>query len=230
MGSVLHFAGSFWWLIFPLSGVIGGGLRAIAAANERRAQRRLERYRIKQQTKIALAEATGRARSNDDARRRELTKLLDRHAGTDEKWLSYELDVAKLLDFPMMTDMRDPLTMRFHKAKLRADMLRPVTVEELLGDREACMQYREAVQNYITAFDAAEAEAVRRRRGDFSDEAQQRLARAQRLLRLASNSAATQQERQHAYDRARKELDGLVVLPAMTRASIERGIIGEIEA
>src|ERR1700751_390745 len=59
MGSVLHFAGAFWWLIFPRGGVIGGGVRAIAAANERRPNRRLERYRIKQQTKIAIAQASG---------------------------------------------------------------------------------------------------------------------------------------------------------------------------
>src|SRR6202051_842685 len=51
MGPVLHFAGSFWWLIFPLGGVIGGGVRAIAAANERRANPRLERYRVKSHNK-----------------------------------------------------------------------------------------------------------------------------------------------------------------------------------
>jgi hypothetical protein len=77
--ALLHFAGNFWWLIFPLSGVIGGGLKAVQAANERRAQRRLERYRIKQQTKVALAEASGRARTNEAANRREMTKVLARH-------------------------------------------------------------------------------------------------------------------------------------------------------
>src|SRR6185312_8974648 len=41
MAPLLHFAGNFWWLIFPFMGVIGGGIRAIAAANERRAERRL---------------------------------------------------------------------------------------------------------------------------------------------------------------------------------------------
>ena len=51
----------FWRLIFPLSGVIGGAVRTVAAANERRAERRMERYRLKQQAKIAAAEATGRA-------------------------------------------------------------------------------------------------------------------------------------------------------------------------
>jgi hypothetical protein len=49
-------------------------------------------------------------------------------------------------------------------------------------------------------------------------------------LRLASDGGATPHERQNAYARAQKELDGLIVLPATTRASIERKIAGEIEA
>ena len=230
MGPVLHFAGTFWWLIFPLSGVIGGGLKAIAAANDRGAERRLERYRIKQQTKIAVAEAAGRARGNEAANRRELTRVLDEHSRTDAKWLEYELDIAKLLDFPMMTDMRNPLTIGFHKAKRRADLLRPETVDDLMGDRDARLEYRDAVAEYVSAFDIAEAEAIRRRRSDFSSEDQQRIERAQHLMRLATDGGATPQERQSAYSRARKELDGLIALPAMTRASIERKIAGEIQA
>jgi hypothetical protein len=230
MGSVLQFAGSFWWLIFPLSGVIGGGLKAIAAANERRAERRLERYRIKQQTKIAVAQASRRARTNEAANRREMTRVIEEHDRTDTKWLEYEIDIAKLLDFPMMTDMRNATTIAFHKAKRRADLLRPDTVDDLMGDRDAQLEYRDAVADYVSAFDIAEAEAIRRRRSDFSSDDQQRIARAQNLLRLATDSGATAQERQSAYSRARKELDGLIALPAMTRASIERKIAGEIQA
>jgi hypothetical protein len=228
--ALLHFAGNFWWLIFPLGGVIGGGVRAVAAANERRAQRRLERYRIKQQTKVALAEASGRARTNKAVYQREMTKVLERHDRTDARWLDYEIDIAKLLDFPLMTDMRDPLTIAFHKARSRADLLRPDSVEDILGDRAAQLEYRDAVHEYVAAFDVAESEAIRRRRSDFSAEGQERLARAQLLLRLASDSGATPQERQNAYARAKKELDGLIVLPATTRASIEHKIAGEIEA
>jgi hypothetical protein len=230
MGSVLHYAGSFWWLIFPLSGVIGGGLKAIAAANERRAERRLERYRIKQQTKIAVAQASGRARTNEIANRREMTRVIEEHSRTDAKWLEYEIDIAKLLDFPMMTDMRNATTIAFHKAKRRADLLRPDTVDDLMGDRDAQLEYRDAVADYVSAFDIAEAEAIRRRRSDFSSDDQQRIARAQNLLRLATDGGATAQERQSAYSRARKELDGLIALPATTRASIERKIAGEIQA
>jgi hypothetical protein len=228
--ALLHFAGNFWWLIFPLSGVIGGGLKAVQAANERRAQRRLERYRIKQQTKVALAEAAAHGRTNEAANRREMTKVLQRHDSTDARWLDYEIDVAKLLDFPLMTDMRNPLTIDFHKARSHADLLRPDSVEDILADRAAQLEYRDSVHDYVAAFDVAEAEAIRRRRSDFSTEAQERLARAQHLLRLASDGGATHEERKAAYARAQKELDGLIVLPAVTRASIERKIAGEIEA
>jgi len=227
---MLHFAAGFWWLIFPLAGAIGTGIKAIAAANERRADRRLERYRLKQQTKIAVAEASGRARNNEQNSRRELAKLLAAHDRTDTRWFDYEIDIAKLLDFPLMTDMRDPLTIAFHKAKGRADLLRPERPDDLAGDRTAQLEYRDAVHEYITAFEVAEAEAIRRRRSDFSEDDQQRLARAQHLLYLAQDDAATHEERQNAYARARKELDGLIVLPAPAQAAIERRIAGQIEA
>ncbi len=227
---MLHFAANFWWLIFPLGGSIGAGVRAVVAANERRADRRLERYRLKQQAKIAAAQASGRKRDNQEGARRELTKLLAAHDRTDARWFDYELDIAKLLDFPMMTDMRDPLTIAFHRAKARADLLRPERAEDLAGDRTAQREYRDAVHEYISAFEIAEVEAIRRRRSDFSEDDRQRLARAQNLLHLAQDEAATRDERQNAYLRARKELDGLIVLPAPARAAIERRVAGQIEA
>ena len=226
----LHFAANFWWLIFPLGGAIGGGVRAIAAANERRAERRLERYRLKQQAKIAIAEASGRGRVDEGGRRREIVKLLAAHDRTDARWLDYEVDVARLLDFPLMTDMRNPLTVAFHKARQGADLLRPGRPDDLLNDRGAQLEYREAVHEYVSAFEIAESEAIRRRRSDFSDDDQQRLARAQNLLRLAQDEAASPQERQSAYARASHELDGLIALPAVARAGIEQRIAAQIEA
>lgn len=220
----------FWWLIFPLAGMVGGGVRAVAAANERRADRRLERYRIKQQTKVAVAQAAGRTRTDEAKNRRELAKVIDQHAQTDARWLDYELDVAKLLDFPLMTEMRNPLTMEFHKARRRADLLRPDNPGDLDGDRDAQLEYRDAVHDYVTAFDVAEAEAIRLRRSTFSDEDQQRIARAKNLLKLADDAGATPQERQSAYAKARVELDGILALPAVTRASIERRLAPELEA
>jgi hypothetical protein len=230
MSPLFHFAANFWWLVFPLGGAIGGAVRAVAAANERRAERRMERFRLKQQTKIAIAEASGRKRDNADGYRREIAKLLAMHDRTDARWLDYEVDIAKLLDFPVMTDMRNPLTVAFHNAKRQAELLRPERSEDLLSDRTAQLEYRDAVHDYVGAFEIAEAEAIRRRRSDFSEDDQQRLARAQHLLQLAEDEAASPQERQTAYARASKELDGLIVLPPPARAGIEQRIASAIEA
>jgi hypothetical protein len=167
--------------------------------------------------------------SNRVAQWRSLTRVVGEHDRTDTRWLDYELDHSKLLDFPLMTDMTNPLTVEFHKAKLRADFLRPAKAEDLLDDPDAAARYLSAVEDYVTAFNIAEAEAKRTRRNGFSPDEQQRIARARSLLRVASDAAATPQERRSAYEVACRELDGLLVLPPATQAGIERGISGELD-
>ncbi len=202
-------------IALPLVGVGYATFRAIASARSR------------DQVQAPPADPQLPADS-DAAQRRAVERTIEEHDRTDTRWLDYELDVAKLLDYPVMTDMRDPLTERFHRAKLRADFLRPAEPVDLVSDRDSAREYRDAVQEYVTAFDIAEAEAIRRRRSDFGDDEQERLSRAQRLLRVASDSAATAQERERAYQLARRELDGLIVLPERARVALERGISGEL--
>ena len=213
-------------MILPLAGVIIAGVKAFSAYKRRAAG---PQDADRASAAEAATSSTGGAGNNPAAQWRSLRRVIEEHGRTDARWLEYELDFAKLLDFPLMTDMRDPLTIGFHKAKLRADFLRPVKAEDLLDDREAAAQYRAAVEDYVTAFKVAEAEAIRTRRTDFSREGRQRIVRAQSLLRVASDPGAAPQERQNAYDLARKELDGLIVLPSATLASIERGISGQLE-
>ncbi|TSD99213.1 hypothetical protein FOS14_12680 [Skermania sp. ID1734] len=230
MDQVLQFVQHFWWLIFVFGGSIGTGLKAVSAAHQRRIERRQERFRIKQQTKVALAQAKARNETDKTTQRREIGKTIDEHDQTDARWFAYELNPVTLLDFPMMTDMREPLTVDFHRAKRRADLLRPSDVEALVGNRQAQADYREAVHAYAIAFDVAETEAKRRRRQGFTWDEQQRLVRAQSLLRLAMDTGATPAERQSAYRKAQKELEGLIVLPTNARMEIERHIAGQIEA
>ncbi|MBJ8348342.1 hypothetical protein [Antrihabitans sp. YC2-6] len=230
MAALFSLLAQYWWLIFVFGGSIGAAVRGINAANQRRADRRLERFRLKQQTKVALAQAKAQSRAGELKQRREIDKIIDEHDQTDARWFGYELDLATLLDFPMMTDLREPLTVEFHRAKRRADLLRPPDPEALVGDHESQVEYRDAVHAYAIAFDVCEAEAKRRRQSGFTAREQERLVRAQRLLRLAMDGAATPSERQSAYAKARKELDGLIVLPATARAELERQIAGQIEA
>jgi hypothetical protein len=202
-------------VVGPLIGVLVAGMRA---------------FRRRQEAAQPEATMTDKRPSNNRAAQwRVIARTVKEHDRTDTRWLDYELDIAKLLDFPLMTDMRDPLTERFHRAKLRADLLRPAKAEDLLDDPDAASRYLDAVESYVTAFDAAESEAMRRRRKDFSREEQQRLTRAQSALRVAVDGAATPQERERAYGLARRELDGLVVLPERARTAIERGIAGELD-
>ncbi|MBV9320126.1 MAG: hypothetical protein JOZ23_10785 [Mycobacterium sp.] len=223
MGMLFRLA-EFLILALPLAGMIIAAIKAFSANQRRGAQSRDRRP-----DDLPVGVPSGTAVSNQAAQWASIKRVVEEHSRTEARWLEYELDFVKLLDFPLMTDMRNPLTTAFHKAKLKADFLRPVKAEDLLDDREAAAQYLAAVQEYVSAFNVAEAEAIRRRRNDFAQEGQQRIARARSLLRVVSDSAATPQERQHAYDLARKELDGLIVLPPATQAQIERGISGEID-
>ena len=203
-------------VIVPVIGVIYGGFKAIVQG-----PRTLRR----------CPDGRGAGGQSGPAGRRSwqaIKRTVREHDRTDTRWLDYEIDVSKLLDYPLMTDMRDPLTQRFHRAKLRADLLRPADAADLLDDSDAARDYLDAVEEYVTAFDVAEAEAIRRRRSDFSRDEQQRLSRAHGALRIATDTAATPQERERAFDVARRELDGLIVLPERTRAAIERGIAGEL--
>lgn len=203
-------------VIVPVVGVVYGGFKAMSKVRERTDEN-------------APAGESSPTRTSRAAQWQAITRTVREHDRTDTRWLDYEIDVSKLLDYPLMTDMRDPFTQRFHRAKLRADLLRPADASDLLDDGEAARQYRDAVEEYVTAFDVAESEAMRRRRSGFSREEQQRLSRAHGAMRIATDTAATPQERERAFDVARRELDGLIVLPERTRAAIERGIAGELD-
>ena len=212
-------------LILPLVGLIAAGIKAISSMSRRAG----EKARNSALDDTSADQARGTRPANQAAHWRAIRRALEAHQQTDARWLEYELDASRLLDFPVMTDLRDPLTTGFHKAKLRADLHKPARAEDLFDARDAARQYLDAVEDYVTAFNAAEAEAMRRRTSDFSPQEQQRLVRAQSLLRVAADVAATAHERQHAYGLARAELDGLIVLPDNTRSNIERGIAGEID-
>ena len=205
-------------VVAPVIGLAIAGVKAISVVRARQGDRADE-----------PGTATNQVTMNRAAQLRAISRTVKEHDRTDTRWLEYELDIGKLLDYPLMTDMRNPLTERFHRAKLRADLLRPAKTEDLVGDVDAAREYLDAVENYVTAFDVAESEAIRRRRNDFTKAEQQRLTRARSALRVAVDGGATQQERERAYALASRELDGLVVLPERSRAAIERGILGELD-
>ncbi|HZU49455.1 MAG TPA: hypothetical protein VFA16_19705, partial [Mycobacterium sp.] len=98
-------------VLVPLAGVIIAGVKAFLASQRRQIESS-EPDRAGRAESVAL----GRAGGSQVAQWSSIKRVLEEHSRTDARWLEYELDVAKLLEFPLMTDMRDPLTIAFHKA------------------------------------------------------------------------------------------------------------------
>ncbi|HSN36984.1 MAG TPA: hypothetical protein VLT34_11590 [Arthrobacter sp.] len=218
MEPFFDFVGHFWWLIFPLSGLFGGWARSWSRASERRHRRRVELYQLR-----------NRSAELERASQSRVRKLMESHDAVNRRWLEYELDVGKLIDFPVMTDVREPLTVAFLRAKRQADGLRPEAPADITTPA-GLAEYRDAVSGFELAFDVAEREARRIRDSNFTGPERERLATARKLLRIASDAAATPAERQTAYKRARRELDGLIVLPDATLAALEEKIAGILDA
>lgn len=222
MGAIVPYLASTWWLIFPI-GFLGKRL----AHEYRKSQARRRAYELEMARIRSAASVEERrvAEVNAD----QLRTALRTHDEVDERWWNYEIDLATIISYPMLVDVREPLTRDFHKAKARADMLRPPSGVEVT-DPAAFVEYRDAVLDYSSAFDAAEREARRRKQADFSPIEREALERARRLVMIAADEAATPAERQAAYRKARDELDGLIDLPSEGAQQLERSIAKELEA
>ncbi|WP_248762144.1 hypothetical protein [Pseudarthrobacter sp. SSS035] len=218
MDPFFDFVAHYWWLVFPLSAVMGGWARQWSKASERRHRRRVELYKLKNQAVQA-----------EQASQAAVLSLVAAHDAVNRRWLDYELDVGKLIDFPVMTDVREPLTVAFLRAKKAADGLRPDAPGDITTAARLA-EYRTAVHSFELAFDVAEREAKRIKDSKFTGPERQRLATARKLLNIALDNAATPAERQTAYRRARRELDGLIVLPEATLAALEEKIAGELDS
>lgn len=231
----------YWWLIFPLMGVAGGVGRAWQKSLDRRHTRRLEIMRAKSELRAAQvamsAQAATRAQTpvvdatearESDSPAARLQRLFEAHDAITARWLEYELDVAKLIAFPAMSDGRQPLTAAFLRAKRKADGLRPTSAKARIGKDELA-EYRDAVHEYEAAFDIAERDARRLRDHSFTEVERKRLDTAKQLLSVAVDLAATPAERQLAYRRVREELDGLISVSDEAIEVLENRVALELE-
>jgi hypothetical protein len=236
-----QWAGSYWWLLFPIMGMAGGAAKAWEQGSKRRHERRLETLKVKAQLKTAEIEA--RALTQQGKRRGPsvvdttasvapndlVARLFAEHDEITGRWLDYELDVAKLIAFPAMSDGRQPLTAAFLRAKRTADALRPTSADAKVSEQQVT-EYLQAVGDYAVAFEIAEKDARRLRDSTFTEPERKRLDRAQQLLKVAVDDSATQAERNVAYKRVREELDGLILLSDDAVTVLENKVAREISA
>ena len=244
---VFEFIGGFWWLVFPLFGILASVGSAWERSARRRHRRRLEVLHAKAELKSAQAAARGRGeypitgpvsrtmpgmappayRDTAAPAPSQLERLFAEHDAVTARWLEYELDVAKLIAYPAMSDGRQPLTAAFLRAKKVADGLRPPTAKVKLTKAQIA-EYRNAVTDYEVAFDVAERDARRIKTSGFTDVERKRLDTAKQLLTVAIDQAATPAERQLAYKRVREELDGLISLSDEAIVVLEKQVGHEL--
>lgn len=215
-------------------GVIGGVGSAWQRSLDRRHKRRLEILRAKSELKVAQVAArtapqpiVAQQKASIESQAVRVQRLLDDHDEVTRRWLTYELDVAKLIAFPAMSDGRQPLTAAFLRAKKVADRLRPQSARAKI-DPASLTEYGEAVSDYEVAFDIAEKDARRLRDSSFTEVERRRLETAKQLLVVAVDEAATPAERQLAYRRVREELDGLIDLSDEAVEVLEKKVALEL--
>ena len=233
------FAQHYWWLAFPLMGVGGGLARRWQVLSRQRHVQRLETLRLKGEIKAAQLAARGQvapqvspreaAAQQTNAAKELLGRLFAEHDEITARWLEYELDVAKMIAYPAMSDGRQPLTAAFLRAKKIADALRPSSTEAKVSEQQVS-EYLDAVGAYAVAFEIAEKDARRLRDSTFTEAERKRLDRAQQLLKVAVDESATQAERNVAYKRVRDELEGLILLSDEAVDVLEKQVAREISA
>lgn len=143
------------------------------------------------------------------------------------EWAAYELDVLKVLEYPAVTNMNVPATFEFHKAMRKASHFLTeadsITVDDV-------KEFREAVLDVEHRFEVMIVEAKRLKWNDYTEKERVSLQMAQSLLAIAINSASSPHERQIAYKRLMKEVEGIIVLPEKAVMELESKISLAIES
>jgi len=137
------------------------------------------------------------------------------------EWKEYELDILKVLEYPAVTNMNVPATFEFHKAMRKASHYLAET-DSITSDE--VKEFGEAILDVEHRFEVMISEAKRLKWNEYTEKERVSLQMAQSLLAIAINSASSPHERQIAYKRLMKEVEGIIVLPEKSIAELEAKI------
>lgn len=131
---------------------------------------------------------------------------------------SYETDLAKQIDYPMMTDVSERLVGKYVREMRQAQQLeRALMKKPRLEDAE---RFSTAVNGLKVSYEAAVSRAEKVRWSGFTVAEKKRLKDARIALDVIQDSSTTPEQRNAQYRRIAKLLDGLIVLTAPVRQSL----------
>jgi hypothetical protein len=152
-------------------------------------------------------------------------KTVTRYQDIVDRWVNYELDIDKVITYPLMSDLTCEYTAAFHAAYRNAKMHKPSDIPD---SDVTTHPFFAAVQELEDAFNKAEYYAQTKKWTGFEDQSQKQLQKAKDLLSLALDDEASLSERQSAYKAARRALEGVVSLPENTISNLEKIVRLEI--
>jgi hypothetical protein len=149
-------------------------------------------------------------------------KTLNSYEEIQEKWLSYELDVMKSLDAPLMLDYSCPTTASFVKQyRIASDLSSALRESEGTHIRN---DFVEAVHDLSIKFDAAERFALTRGIHDYTEGDQTKIKTGRKLFALALDPSTSDHEKKSALKAAKTQLEGVLLVPQKAVLQITAGL------
>lgn len=116
----------------------------------------------------------------------------------------YQHDIVKIIKYPLMVDTTDPFTSKMMMLLNKAQRLRSFSDNK---------QFSETVDALEEAFLAAESNALRLCVSKLSEVERKKTAKANDLLDIAMDDAASENEKQVAFKQGLKQLEGIILIP-----------------
>ena len=121
-----------------------------------------------------------------------------------ESIASYETDITKIIQYPVMTDRKDAYTRAMVSACNKA--------KRYLSEPES-KEFQDAVADLEEAFLTAESNARQLAATLLSDADRKRTEKAKDLFRVAANEASSEHEKKAAFIQGFKQLEGVIAVP-----------------
>ena len=134
----------------------------------------------------------------------EITDAVNLLAEIKNDLLSYESDIVKILQFPVMTDNTDPFTL---------DMVAALKLTDRLALNPSHKRFVASVFDLEKKFLAAESNARRIASTRLTTGEKKGTDRARDLISIAADEASSEQEKKVAFKQAFKQLEGIIAVP-----------------